>query len=1055
MGSLCRAAVVGAIALVATSLVATSGAARPGCLPPQASPSYSAMVMRALRARRDVWGEELLRSDVGVTSAGARRFLAPLLGAGAPGQRSLTHSGFYYLAMSMPEGEDGAGSVALHVADGSQIIADRIGGRTLAIRVGSEQYGSCLARLTTARLTEGWLPILQTQYVDGAGNHYEQESFAGRLPNRRRLASFVQIAAKARRGVVVRIAVAGGKTRTLRLKPGATGVLRVAWERDRSLRTLSAAAYNVARADTKAYWSERLAEDASVDVPDPQVMDAWRAALAQNLALSWRYSLGNPYEEFSFPESLDVAQVMAEWGEAPVSRLIINTSLTRKPTPYPNWRKGEKLLAAGVYYRLFRDRPYLDRLTPTLRLYVADVERQLARSPNGLLARERYSSDIADSVYGLHSQAIVWQGLGAVAAAWKDAGLAEDAQHARAVADQLARGLRAAVKTDQRRLGDGSLFVPIALGGHERPYQSLTETRLGSYWNLVMPYALASGLFRPGSAQAKGIFRYMRLHGSRLLGLVRAGAYALYGRRARFPVGGVDEVYGINVARFLADNSEADQLDLSLYGQLAAAMTPGTFVGGEAASIAPLHGAYLRSTYLPPNAASNAAFLTKLRLMLVHETRDAQGDPDGLQLAFATPRVWLKRGNRIAVERMPTSAGPVSFELQAQPTAVSATIDLPIERELPRVALRLRLPRNARIASVLVENQPYRRFDPKTSTIDLTGLQGTINLVATTAASPRGTPATGPRVRRLTIHYRANNHHPRAATLLLPGWYSPRNNPPLPLVISPHGRGVDGMTNARLWGALPARASFALISPDGQGRRLANLSWGYRGQIDDLARMPGILRRTLPWLQIDRRRIYAVGGSMGGQEALLLLARHPRLLAGVAAFDSVVDFPRQYRLLGGMTCAGACARAWAGPLGRGLQRLARKEVGGTPHQAPRAWAARSPITYAARLGKSCVPIQLWWSTVDRIVQDQRHQSAALFHKLRNANPNAPISAFIGHWRHSSKMKATSLLPLALETFGLLTEPPSPHPAVRILSPHPSAVATGVEPATGRDLGPCG
>jgi hypothetical protein len=41
-----------------------------------------------------------------------------------------------------------------------------------------------------------------------------------------------------------------------------------------------------------------------------------------------------------------------------------------------------------------------------------------------------------------------------------------------------------------------------------------------------------------------------------LLGLVRAGAYALYGPHA-FPVGGTDQVYGLNVSRFLADNDES------------------------------------------------------------------------------------------------------------------------------------------------------------------------------------------------------------------------------------------------------------------------------------------------------------------------------------------------------------------------------------------------------------------------------------------------------------------------------------------------------------------
>jgi hypothetical protein len=36
-------------------------------------------------------------------------------------------------------------------------------------------------------------------------------------------------------------------------------------------------------------------------------------ALVQNLELTWRYSVGNAYGEFSFPESVDGAEVMAEY----------------------------------------------------------------------------------------------------------------------------------------------------------------------------------------------------------------------------------------------------------------------------------------------------------------------------------------------------------------------------------------------------------------------------------------------------------------------------------------------------------------------------------------------------------------------------------------------------------------------------------------------------------------------------------------------------------------------------------------------------------------------
>src|SRR5262249_7981000 len=141
--------------------------------------------------------------------------------------------------------------------------------------------------------------------------------------------------------------------------------------------------------------------------------------------------------------------------------------------------------------------------------------------------------------------------------------------------------------------------------------------------------------------------------------------------------------------------------------------------------------------------------------------------------------------------------------------------------------------------------------------------------------SPDAAAQTSKRkVRIVTIRYRAHDGSPRHAYVVLPTWYGPHRNPHLPLIISPHGRGVGARATARRWGALPARGGFIVITPDGEGRLLPRYSWGSAGQIADLARMPVIVHRALPWVHVDPRRVYAFGGSMGGQETLLLLARH-------------------------------------------------------------------------------------------------------------------------------------------------------------------------------------
>ena len=249
--------------------------------------------------------------------------------------------------------------------------------------------------------------------------------------------------------------------------------------------------------------------------------------------------------------------------------------------------------------------------------------------------------------------------------------------------------------------------------------------------------------------------------------------------------------------------------------------------------------------------------------------------------------------------------------------------------------------------------------------------------------------------RRWGIRYRAHNGLPRPAVVLVPAEYGPENPPsPLPLVISPHGRGIRAIANAQWWRDLPARGGFAVICPAGMGRRLPLHSWGWRGQIADLARMPSILQATMPWLRVDRRRVYAVGGSMGGQEALLLVGQHPQLLAGAVVFDSVTNFYTRYRDF-------ALIRN-----GRRLQALARLEVGGTPSSKTREYVLRSPTHWVREVAGAGVPLQLWWRKnlftvtllVERRRRDRRRPAAPVGAFLRGASQSAAARAHRGRRR---------------------------------------------------------
>jgi hypothetical protein len=701
-----------------------------GCGAPRASLAYSQHVSRVLGSGRDVWGNRLLSAAGGPTYARAAHVLPPLLYAAGRGGRGLTASGVYYLPFALPSSVGGARGFGLHVADGSQIFVRRARGRNMTVyvgRSGEERFGSCLARLAAPALGGGYLPMLEVGYTDAEGVRYREESFVGHVRGRS-LASFVRIAADASLATspaVIRLATSSGsKVRTIVPRGGSAELDAAFVHAGARVEEIAPEDYAASRADVVSYWEGALASTAVYDVPEPRVLDAERAVLIEELEMTWRYSVGNAYEELSFAEALDVAQVMAEFGRGDVARQILRYTLRELPARFTSWRAGERLVAGAQHFRLTRDGAYVAEETPVLGAVVRRLARDVAASRTGLLPRERYSSDIADNVYALHGQTLAWQGLLAMGRVWRQTGHARLAELCRVTAVRLERGLRSAVRASEHRLPDHSLFVPASLLDGQRPFARLTASRDGSYWNHVVPYALASGFFAPHGPQARGLMRYLTLHGSRVLGLVRAGAYRL--ANGDSSVSGTDQVYGVNVARFLADNDKADQLVLSLYGTLAAALTRGTYVTGEAASVTPLGGAHYRTMYLPPNNDGAAAFLEILHSLLVHETRGRDGAPLGLELAFATPRAWLASGKSMTVTGAPTSFGPVSYSITRDGDVVYITVTPPASPMPAALKLRLRLPGSAKIAGV----SGGVPFDRTTGTIDLSRARGDVRLTA-------------------------------------------------------------------------------------------------------------------------------------------------------------------------------------------------------------------------------------------------------------------------------------------------------------------------------------
>lgn len=277
-----------------------------------------------------------------------------------------------------------------------------------------------------------------------------------------------------------------------------------------------------------------------------------------------------------------------------------------------------------------------------------------------------------------------------------------------------------------------------------------------------------------------------------------------------------------------------------------------------------------------------------------------------------------------------------------------------------------------------------------------------------------GTAAAG-RTRWVSVHFTGPAGARESVIVAMPSWYGPDRHPPLPLVIAPHSRGFTPWQAAKRWGDLPGRFGVIVLNAGMHGRVIPRRSWAWPPAVAELTRLPEIVSRLLPYLRYDHARVYAAGFSMGGQEALMMLAQRPDLFAAVVAADPLTNLEQRW---------------YQFPLSKlsaGEQRGATREVGATPRQRPWLYVRRSPLFFASTIAEAGVPLELWWNPADTVVIRGSTQAGALYHALKRIDPQAPVFARVHHEMHGWVFKDTHSLPAMLR-FLLSHRQPGGRPA---------------------------
>ncbi|MCX6376815.1 MAG: hypothetical protein NTU88_12420, partial [Armatimonadetes bacterium] len=355
----------------------------------------------------------------------------------------------------------------------------------------------------------------------------------------------------------------------------------------------------------------------------------------------------------------------------------------------------------------------------------AEVITSSRESGNGLLPAENYCGDISDQVHSLNSNANAWRGLRDLSAVLAEIG--EDDESAR-LADEAA-GFRRAIldAVDRSESRDTTPpFIPIALFGKERPYETLTDTMIGSYWCLIIPYVLGSGVFGDDSERVGHILDYLHQHGGICMGMIRFDQHSgLFANEK-----GVDDLYTLRYTLALLRRDDVDRALVSFYGKLAHGLTRDTFIGCEGSSLVPVDE-YGRAMYLPPCTSSNSLFLWNLRYLMIQDwDMDDDGKPETLRLMFATPKRWMEDGKTIKIERAPTAFGEVSVVMTShlKTGEIIAEVTAP-PRPPAKMLLRARVPDGWKVISGHIGNRSLD-VDPK-GTVDVSSTKGKFRVLFT------------------------------------------------------------------------------------------------------------------------------------------------------------------------------------------------------------------------------------------------------------------------------------------------------------------------------------
>jgi hypothetical protein len=486
-------------------------------------------------------------------------------------------------------------------------------------------------------------------------------------------------------------------------------------------------------------WNQALAQGMEIDIPDRHLADMARHSLVRELMTRIgafpKYGVfdrgygGSEHDGFPDTFNADTAAMLA-WGLFDLAGQYIQNYFTyfvrddgsilyRGPE---TGQYGRMLTVVAQYANytgdtelLLRHRHRLDAVAnlllslraKALRLAADDPaygmitgwsEADSCLDPDPARYMQPYLSNSSEAARGFEDLGAVWERLGRrkhqpELARWGQ----ELRQESRALASDLQQAIARSMLTNTQ-----PPCLPAIAGVKEPFHIAVVRDKLDPQFRSYRAYSemLHSGILT--RAQVEMVVNYRAARHDIILGIP-----TVYGYDTREWGGFLSygHAYGLLQHDFVREYL------LTFYSLMAHQYTRGTWTAPETRLVDPKR---ISAPYCTP-AQMVAPLLT--RWMLVFE----EPGSDTLWLAKGTPRAWLEDGQTIAVSRVPTAWGRLSFSLRSHLLAgrVEAVVELPSVSPAARIKLRLRAPEGHRIRSVTANGKPWEQFDTAEETVTL------------------------------------------------------------------------------------------------------------------------------------------------------------------------------------------------------------------------------------------------------------------------------------------------------------------------------------------------